>query len=246
MADKQIEQIEQAEAETASAFSISQADLDNELVRGSGFEHGKYRIYSFYKAPHDAQTAVAFLKKEYGIGGHSHTLLDGSRGFANHDGKGLEIESYETKASTTFSWRTVHNRLSELIALDRYLTEKEKAYLPTYEQQQAERRLQQAEEAAAREALKAAAAAMDERRKDAEYKFSLGDEVQLGAQTYTILGYDDENVMLSNPKYPLLSEDMPRDIFERRLRESEVNDHLIIFEDPLLLWKNHKLRIRQK
>ena len=232
-AEEQIAQIEQAEAKTASAFSISQADLDNELVRGSGFEHGKYRIYSFYKAPHDAQTAVAFLKKEYGIGGHSHTLLDGSRGFANHDGKGLEIESYETKASTTFSWRTVHNRLSELIALDRYLSEKEKAYLPTYEQQQAERRLQQAEEAAAREALKAAAAAIDERRKDAEYRFSLGDEVQLGAQTYNILGYDDENVVLSNPKYPLLSEDMPRDIFERCLRENEANDHLIILEDSV-------------
>ena len=88
--------------------------------------------------------------------------------------------------------------------------------------------MQQAEEAAAREALKAAAAAMDEKRKNAEYRFSLGDEVQLGAQTYTVLGYDDENVMLSNPKYPLLSEDMPRDVFERRLRESEVNDRLIV------------------
>ena len=84
----------------------------------------------------------------------------------------------------------------------------------------------------AREALRAAAAAMDETRKSAEYRFSLGDEVQLGAQTYTILGYDDETVMLSNPKYPLLYEDMPREVFERRLRESEANDHLIQVEMP--------------
>ena len=112
------------------------------------------------------------------------------------------------------------------------MTEKEKAYLPTYEQEQVERRLQQAEETVAREALRAAAAAMDETRKSAEYHFSLGDEVQLGAQTYTILGYDDETVMLSNPKYPLLYEDMPREVFERRLRESEANDHLIQVEMP--------------
>ena len=220
--------IEQAEAEKSSAFSVSQADLDNELVRGTGFKNGKYRVYQFYQILHTQQDALAFLKKEYGIGGHSHTFLDGSSGFVDHDAKGIRFRVRGNDGEQNFSWRAIDSRLKELIALDRYLTEKEKAYLPTYEQEQAERRLQQAEEAAAREALKAAVAAMDETRKSAEYRFSLGDEVQLGAQTYTVLGYDDENVMLSNPKYPLLSEDMPRNVFERRLRESEVNDHLIV------------------
>lgn len=220
--------IEQAEAEKSSAFSVSQADLDNELVRGTGFKNGKYRVYQFYQTLHTQQDAIAFLKKEYGIGGHSHTYLDGSSGFVDHDAKGIRFRVRGNDGEQNFSWRAIDSRLKELIALDRYLTEKEKAYLPTYEQEQAERRLQQAEEAAAREALKAAAAAMDETRKSAEYRFSLGDEVQLGAQTYTVLGYDDENVMLSNPKYPLLYEDMPRDVFERRLRESEVNDRLIV------------------
>ena len=220
--------IEQAEAEKSSAFSVSQADLDNELVRGTGFKNGKYRVYQFYQTLHTQQDAIAFLKKEYGIGGHSHTYLDGSSGFVDHDAKGIRFRVRGNDGEQNFSWRAIDSRLKELIALDRYLTEKEKAYLPTYEQEQAERRLQQAEEAAAREALKAAAAAMDETRKSAEYRFSLGDEVQLGAQTYTVLGYDDENVMLSNPKYPLLYEDMPRGVFERRLRESEVNDRLIV------------------
>lgn len=220
--------IEQAEAEKSSAFSVSQADLDNELVRGTGFKNGKYRVYQFYQILHTQQDALAFLKKEYGIGGHSHTFLDGSSGFVDHDAKGIRFRVRGNDGEQNFSWRAIDSRLKELIALDRYLTEKEKAYLPTYEQEQAERRLQQAEEAAAREALKAAVAAMDETRKSAEYRFSLGDEVQLGAQTYTVLGYDDENVTLSNPKYPLLSEDMPRDVFERRLRESEVNDHLMV------------------
>ena len=220
--------IEQAEAEKSSAFSVSQADLDNELVRGTGFKNGKYRVYQFYQTLHTQQDALAFLKKEYGIGGHSHTFLDGSSGFVDHDAKGIRFRVRGNDGEQNFSWRAIDSRLKELIAFDRYLTEKEKAYLPTYEQEQAERRLQQAEEAAAREALKAAAAAMDEKRKNAEYRFSLGDEVQLGAQTYTVLGYDDENVTLSNPKYPLLYEDIPRNIFERRLRESEANDHLVV------------------
>lgn len=220
--------IEQAEAEKSSAFSVSQADLDNELVRGTGFKNGKYRVYQFYQTLHTQQNALAFLKKEYGIGGHSHTYLDGSSGFVDHDAKGIRFRVRGNDGEQNFSWRAIDSRLKELITLGRYLTEKEKAYLPTYEQKEAESRLQQAEEAAAREALRAAAAAMDEKRKNAEYRFSLGDEVQLGVQTYTVLGYDDENVTLSNPKYPLLYEDMPRDVFERRLRESEVNDHLIV------------------
>ena len=229
--EEQIQQIEQAEAEEASAFAISQADLDNELCRGSGLSQGKFRIHAFYQGQPTTEDAIKFLKKEYGIGGHSHTYLDGSSVFVDHDARGLRFRRYETDAEQTFSWRAVHKRLSELISLDRYLSDKEKAYLPEYEAKEAERRLQQAEEAAAQDALKAAAAAMDERRKDAEYRFSLGDTVQLGAQTYTILGYDDETVMLSYPKYPLLYEDMPREVFKRRLRENEANDHLIVKQE---------------
>lgn len=226
-ADEQIEQIEQAEAEKSSAFSVSQADLDNELVRGTGFQDGKYRVYQFYQTIHTQQDALAFLKKEYGIGGHSHTYLDGSSGFVDHDAKGIRFRVRGNDGEQNFSWRAIDSRLKELIALDRYLTEKEKAYLPTYEQEQAERRLQLEEKAAARSALQAAAVAMDERRKNAQYAFSLGDTVQLGMTTYTILGYDETTVSLSDPKYPLLSEDMPRDVFEQRLRESPANDRLI-------------------
>ena len=168
------------------------------------------------------------MKNEYGIGGHSHTYLDGSSGFVDCNGKGIYFANRNYQDKKLYNWNAVHNRLSELIRLDRYLSEKEKAYFPTFERQQAEIRLQRMEEAAAREALRAAATAMDERRKDAEYRFSLGDTVYLGAQSYTVLGYDESTVTLSDPKYPLLSEDMPRDVFERRLRENPQNDHLIV------------------
>lgn len=226
--EEQIQHIEEAEAQKLSAFSVSQADIDNELCRhGSGFANGKLRIYKFFEDMPSSDAAITFLKKEYGIGGHSHTYLNGESGFVDHDGKGIHFSNHNYKEKHTITWKAVARRLRELIALDRYLTEKEKAYLPEYEAKEAERRLQLAEEAAAREALRAAAAAMDERRKNAQYAFSLGDTVQLGMTTYTILGYDETTVSLSDPKYPLLSEDMPRDVFEQRLRESPANDRLI-------------------
>lgn len=225
---EQLEHIEEAEAQKLSAFSVSQADIDYELCRyGSGFFQGKFRIYKFFEGTPSTEAAVAFLKKEYGIGGHSHTYLNGEGGFVDHDGKGIHFSNHNYKGKHTITWKAVARRLRELIAIDRYLTEKEKAYLPEYEAQEAERRLLLEEKAAARSALQAAAAAMDERRKNAQYAFSLGDTVQLGMTTYTILGYDETTVSLSDPKYPLLSEDMPRDVFEQRLRESPANDRLI-------------------
>lgn len=231
--EEQLQRIEEAEAQKLSAFSVSQADLDNELCRhGSGFAQGKFRIYKFFEDMPSSDAAITFLKKEYGIGGHSHTYLNGESGFVDHDGKGLHFSNHNHKEKHTITWKAVARRLRELIALDRYLTEKEKVYLPEYEAQEAERRLLLEEKAAERGALRAAAAAMDERRKDAQYSFSLGDAVQLGATTYAILGYDEHTVMLSDPKYPLLSEDMARDVFERRLRENPANDHLIVETEP--------------
>ena len=226
---EQLEHIEEAEAQKLSAFSVSQADIDHELCRyGSGFSQGKFRIYKFFEGMPSTEAAVAFLKKEYGIGGHSHTYLNGEGGFVDHDGKGLHFSNHNYEEKHTVTWRAVAQRLRELITIDRYLTKEEKAYLPEYEVQEAERRLQLEEEAAARSALQAAAAAMDERRKNAQYAFSLGDTVQLGMTTYAILGYDETTVSLSDPKFPLLSEDMPRDVFEQRLRESPANDRLIV------------------
>ena len=70
-----------------SAFVLSQAEIENELRKhGSGFEGGKQRIMALYQTQPDRNLRVKALAKEYGIGGHSHDYLDGSRGFVNHDG----------------------------------------------------------------------------------------------------------------------------------------------------------------
>lgn len=149
--EEQLQRIEEAEALKLTAFSVSQADIDNELCRhGSGFAQGKLRIYKFFEGMPSSEAAIAFLKKEYGIGGHSHTYLNGESGFVDHDGKGIHFSNYNYKEKHTITWKAVARRLRELIALDRYLTEKEKAYLPEYEAKEAERRLQLAEEAAAK------------------------------------------------------------------------------------------------
>ena len=89
---EQIETIDRAESEkTPSAFVLSQAEIENELRRhGSGFAGGKQRIMALYQTQPDRKLRAKALAKEYGIGGHSHDFLDGSRGFANHDWKGLE------------------------------------------------------------------------------------------------------------------------------------------------------------
>lgn len=135
---EQLEHIEEAEAQKLSAFSVSQADIDHELCRyGSGFSQGKFRIYKFFEGMPSTEAAVAFLKKEYGIGGHSHTYLNGEGGFVDHDGKGLHLSNHNYEEKHTVTWRAVAQRLRELIALDRYLTEEEKAYLPEYEAQEA-------------------------------------------------------------------------------------------------------------
>ena len=93
---EQIGKIDQAESEKLpSAFVLSQAEIENELRKhGSGFTGGKQRIMALYQTQPDRKLRAKALAKEYGIGGHSHDFLDGSRGFVNHDWKGLEFDHY--------------------------------------------------------------------------------------------------------------------------------------------------------
>ena len=127
---QQIEKIDQAESEkTPSAFSLSQAEIENELRKhGSGFMGGKQRIMALYQTQPDRSLRAKALAKEYGIGGHSHDYLDGSRGFVNHDGRGLEFDHYPEHKKFTLSWTQVEKYIDLMIQSDRYLTDKEKEH----------------------------------------------------------------------------------------------------------------------
>ena len=138
---KQIESIDQAESEkSSSAFVLSQAEIENELRRhGSGFAGGKQRIMALYQTQPDRKLRAKALAKEYGIGGHSHDFLDGSRGFVNHDWKGLEFDHYPDHQKITLKWAQVEKYIDLMIQSDRYLTDEEKEQRTA--RQEAERQL---------------------------------------------------------------------------------------------------------
>ena len=127
---QQIEKIDRAESEkTPSAFVLSQAEIENELRKhGSGFAGGKQRIMELYQTQPDRKLRAKALAKEYGIGGHSHDFLDGSRGFVNHDWKGLEFDHYPEHQKITLKWAQVEKYIDLMIQSDRYLTDKEKEH----------------------------------------------------------------------------------------------------------------------
>ena len=112
-----------------SAFVLSQAEIENELRKhGSGFEGGKQRIMALYQTQPDRNLRVKALAKEYGIGGHSHDYLDGSRGFVNHDGRGMEFDHYPEHKKFTLSWTQVEKYIDLMVQSDRYLTDREKEH----------------------------------------------------------------------------------------------------------------------
>ena len=134
---QQIEKIDRAESEkTPSAFVLSQTEIENELRKhGSGFMGGKQRIMALYQTQPDRNLRAKALAKEYGIGGHSHDFLDGSRGFVNHDWKGLEFDHYPDHQKITLKWAQVEQYIDLMIQSDRYLTDEEKEQCTTVQEE---------------------------------------------------------------------------------------------------------------
>ena len=89
---------------------------------------GKQRIMTLYQTQPDRNLRAKALAKEYGIGGHSHDFLDGSRGFVNHDGRGMEFDHYPEHQKITLKWAQVEKYIDLMIQSDRYLTDKEKEH----------------------------------------------------------------------------------------------------------------------
>ena len=134
---EQIKNIDRAESEkSSSAFVLSQAEIENELRKhGSGFAGGKQRIMALYQTQPDRKLRAKALAKEYGIGGHSHDFLDGSRGFVNHDWKGLEFDHYPDHQKITLKWAQVEKYIDLMIQSDRYLTDEEKEQRTTVQEE---------------------------------------------------------------------------------------------------------------
>ena len=128
---------------------ITADEIDHTLTRGSGFEHGSFRIYDFYHQEHTLKEAADFLKNEYGIGGTSHALAGSDRSFKDYDAKGIKLRKgsiMTPDAEVLLSWNIVAKRIEKLMKEDRYLSAEDKVKYAQYKQKQEEKALQQAKE----------------------------------------------------------------------------------------------------
>ena len=121
---EQRQSIAEAESvETPSAFSISDAEWDAELRRGSGNLDGKLRIYALFLRMPDTRATIAFLKQEYGsFYSHSQTYRDGSHGTVIYTAKGIEFRRYQPSGAIHVPWSRAAARLKELASTQDYFT----------------------------------------------------------------------------------------------------------------------------
>ena len=120
---------------------ITNDEIDRLLTGGSNIQHGKFRIYSYYLEGHTPKERADFLKHEYGSGG------GGRLGFnENHDSKGItysrENVQFVPYDTILLKWPQVEKRVSELIRQGKYMSEKDMAYIPTYEKHELAREIQ--------------------------------------------------------------------------------------------------------
>ena len=323
--DGQFEFLQDLAEEKTSAFSFSQEMVDYVLRSGSGIQHGKFRIYSYFLQGHSRREQEEFLKEEYGMGGRS-PILSGTGISEEHSAKGLKLSrGYQEGApQLLLKWSQVAKRIEELIAAERYMTAKELEYLPEYEkhiltreiyhfysdqpeevirpyergavydeavrqirpQLEEKKRVEQlAEEMSAilantadfdrkyasmqktyrdvcefrdgvfslftpipaeketvplsmlepipslehiEEETEKAEENTEDLAPDQEELYELQTDtlVYIGVDEYEILSISEDVVRLRNQKYPIFTEEMPREEFERKLRENPVNDSL--------------------
>ena len=137
------------EVKVAVEDFITADEIDHTLTRGSGFEHGSFRIYDFYHQEHTLKEAADFLKNEYGTGGTSHALAGSDRSFKDYDAKGIKLRKgsiMTPDAEVLLSWNVVAKRIEKLMKEDRYLSAEDKVKYARYKQRQEEKALQQAKE----------------------------------------------------------------------------------------------------
>ena len=219
----------QAEEQKTSAFTFSQEIIDAVLTRGSGVSEGKMRIYEQFEKSLSAKENADFLKNEYGWGG-SYPVIIGAGIDEQHDGKGITISKGigSDKPHITLSWSQVEKRIGDLIRMDRYLNPKEKEKYPEWLEKQEERRAELAEQRNNREILSTAPPEPENKvdETEAQYEYHLGDSVYIGASQYEILSFDENRVMLYDFDMPLFNKELPREEFDRKVRENPMNDHL--------------------
>ena len=121
---------------------ITEDEIDHALDRGSGVEGGNGRIYEYFTADHTGKEKAAFLKDEYGTGGHTHAVSGASGSYEDHSAKGITLKKADC-ANVELSWTKVAARIDALIQKDRFLSPREKErYAQLQREKEAERTAQ--------------------------------------------------------------------------------------------------------
>ncbi len=132
--DEQIQFIENNSKLKSQEFSIPQEAIDYVLIKGSGISQGKFRIYEQISKKETTDKNIDFLKGEYGMGGSSDAI-PGTGYWVNYDAKGIAIENWHSvgdKQVFLLTWSAAEKRIKQLIATDRYLSDRDKEKYPEY------------------------------------------------------------------------------------------------------------------
>ena len=195
---------------------ITEDDVNVIITRGSVFEGGKYRIYNHFQQKKTEKETVAFLKKEYGIGGFSWTFTDGGSGFVNFDGKGFSI-LYDFKDDLRYEkklkWKEVGKRLEYLVRMDRYLTDAEREKMPAWINRQAESK------------------PLPPPIPDQKPVCEVGSTVYLeNDQRFTVESIGQFDVHLHNEDFPLVGRAVSREQFQQLLDANPRNGGMVLSE----------------
>ena len=195
---------------------ITEDDVNVIITRGSVFEGGKYRIYNYFQQKKTEKETVAFLKKEYGIGGFSWTFTDGGSGFVNFDGKGFSI-LYDFKDDLRYEkklkWKEVGKRLEYLVRMDRYLTDAEREKMPAWINRQTESK------------------PLPPPIPDQKPVCEVGSTVYLeNDQRFTVESIGQFNVHLRNEDFPLVGRAVSREQFQQLLDANPRNGGMVLSE----------------
>ena len=195
---------------------ITEDDVNVIITRGSVFEGGKYRIYNHFQQKKTEKETVAFLKKEYGIGGFSWTFADGGSGFVNFDGKGFSI-LYDFKDDLRYEkklkWKDVGKRLEYLVRMDRYLTDAEREKMPAWISRQAESK------------------PLPPPIPDKKPVCEVGSTVYLeNDQRFTVESIGQFDVHLRNEDFPLVGRAVSREQFQQLLDANPRNGGMVLSE----------------
>ena len=225
--EEQLQILEEKAEEKSPAFSFSQELIDEVLQDGPHFADGKYDIYSYLKQEHSTSENVKFLQGAYGIGGRTLNIneikLD-----ENYDSKGIKLrKGYEVDSpEILLKWNVVVKRVGELIAVGRYLSEQEQKEFPEYEKRKIARGRPLQEES--EQQLISDRAVTESENESADYDISEDTVVTIGMKDYEVEFLSAERVVLRDQQYPIFSEELSREEFDRKICENPANDHLKI------------------